>query len=402
MADTTERLQQAIAAARAGNIGEAKSMAEQLLEEDPNNPHALFLRGMLAEDTSEQLDYMEKVLTIDPDHKAANKRMSQLAAAMDLEEAAEEEPEDEVVEVTEERVAETIEPDVTQVAVPEESMEPEIEVSTDDATVVAGAAAVGAAVEFADETILAEPEAELGDQDEAFFDVSQPDSDFEEAVSVEVSDETASSEEFVVEEALIDETALEQASSEEEFVELPEDDSIEDTLATGAMGVAAVSAADVMPSEDIPDWLLAEARTEEELDEFDETVLWDDQEIEAAEQLPDWLQDEPGEEWREEEQVAETVVFAETITDEEAVDEAIEEPVTPSDELEGPVDQLDIDEQEPADEELADEEPAMEEPAPEKRKKSSSRNLELALGLLIFIAVLLVAALAFAIINPPF
>jgi hypothetical protein len=381
MAETTERLQQAIAAARAGNIGEAKSLAEQLVEEDPNNPHALFLLGMLAEDQSEQLDYMEKVLTIDPDHKAANKRMDQLAANLQLDDDPREEAEPDVEAETE--------PELEEIAEAQLVPEVEEEVSTDDVTIVAGAAAVAATAAAMDDTVLSEPDASLGVQDEAFFDVSQSESEEVEAPADAALDETAL-EETVISAAVVDEAALIEATSEEELEQLSEETSLEDTLPPGALVGGAVVAAAAAQNEDIPDWLLAEARTEEELVEFDETVLWGEEEVESAEELPDWLQNESAEEWVDEQAVEETVLVAAAAADETVIDDS------PSDfdDIAEPVDELDAGGDEPI-----TEEPALDQPTPAKSKKSPPRTLEIALGVLIFVALLLVAALAFAIIN---
>ena len=376
MADTTKRLQQAIAAARAGDIGEAKSLAEELVEEDPNNPHALFLLGMLSEDQSEQLDYMEKVLAIDPDHKAANKRMDQLAANLDLDEAPAKEAEPDVEAATE--------TDIEEGAEPQFVAEAEEEVSTDDATIVAGAVAVAATAAAMDETVISEPDASLGAQDEAFFDMSLSES--EEVASLD----EAALEETVISAAVIDDAALKEATSEEKLEELPEETSLEDTLPPGAMVGGAVAAAAAAQNEDIPDWLLAEARTEEELVEFDETVLWGEEEVESAEKLPDWLQDEPVEEWTDEQPVEETVIVAAAAADDTVIDDSPPD----LDDLDETVDELDAGGDEPV-----TEEPAMDQPVPAKSKKSGSRTLEIALGVLIFVALLLVAALAFAIIN---
>ncbi len=392
MADTNERLQQAIAAARAGNIGEAKSMAEQLVDEDPNNPHALFLLGMLAEDQSEQIDYMEKVLSIDPNHKAANKRMDQLASSLEFDDTPEEEAEElaepDVTDVDEE-VAEA---EVEEVIEPVAADEPEQEAETDDATIVAGAAAGAATAAVMDETMVSEPDATLGAQDEAFFDVSEAEVDEIAAEDAAVMEET------VVSAAVIDDAAMEEASSEEAVEELPEEQALDETLPPGELTGGAVAAAAAAQNEEIPDWLLAEARTEEELVEFDETVLWGEDGVDSAEDLPDWLQEETAEEWIDEQPVEETVLVADTVAEETLVDDSVSDFEAIEETVDEPVASVD----EPAEEKPAEEKPAVEQPKPAKSKKSSSRTLEIALGILIVIALLLVAGLAYAIISPPF
>jgi hypothetical protein len=324
---------------------------------------------------------MEKVLTIDPDHKAANKRMDQLAANLQLDDDPREEAEPDVEAETE--------PEIEEIAEAQLVPEVEEEVSTDDVTIVAGAAAVAATAAAMDDTVLSEPDASLGVQDEAFFDVPQSESEEVEAPADAALDETAL-EETVISAAVVDEAALIEATSEEELEQLSEETSLEDTLPPGALVGGAVVAAAAAQNEDIPDWLLAEARTEEELVEFDETVLWGEEEVESAEELPDWLQNEPAEEWVDEQAVEETVLVAAAAADETVIDDS------PSDfdDIAEPVDELDAGGDEPI-----TEEPALDQPTPAKSKKSPPRTLEIALGVLIFVALLLVAALAFAIIN---
>ena len=77
-----------------------------------------------------------------------------------------------------------------------------------------------------------------------------------------------------------------------------------------------------------------------------------------------------------------------------ADDTVIDDSPPDLDDLDETVDELDAGGDEPV-----TEEPAMDQPVPAKSKKSGSRTLEIALGVLIFVALLLVAALAFAIIN---
>ena len=86
MEDTTQRLQEAIAAARAGQLSEARAIAEEITESDPDNAHAWFLRGILSEDEAQQAEYLGKTLAIDPEHKAARKRMDQLQPPVEVEE----------------------------------------------------------------------------------------------------------------------------------------------------------------------------------------------------------------------------------------------------------------------------------------------------------------------------
>lgn len=338
MAETTERLQEAIAIARAGNTSEALSIAEELVQEDPENPHALFLRGMLAESKEEQIEYMEKVLAIDPEHKAATKRMAQLAPVVVEEEVIEEIGEDEPqeVEVEEEPAGELVE----------------------DATVIAGAAVID---EVAAEETLAEVEDEEMVEEEIEEELGEAEAPISESMASEDLEEEESSEALeatLVGAALLEETVFDDVSDQ---------------------------------SEEIPEWLLSEARSEEDIAEVDETALWGEEDLQEPTELPDWLKEEPEGEWVEEEAPTEgdteTVVAAGAIPDSEEVGAAA---VAATDLEPG-----EADESPAQDTDLAVE-------APKKPKKSATSGLEIGLYVLIILALLLVVGLAWVIIAPPF
>ncbi|MGD2049169.1 MAG: hypothetical protein PVH03_06720 [Chloroflexota bacterium] len=358
MADTNERLQQAIAAARAGNTSEAKAIAEQLVEENPDNPHALFLLGMLAGSQEEQREYMNKVLELDPDHKAANKRMAQLGPAEPL-----------VEEPTE------VEPQEMEAEPQDFEAEPWEEETPLEETVI-GATAVE------QETIVGEVEAEeLPEYDE---------------VAEEIPEEVEPSIEFV------DEPPVEEVEEPLAVDQDEEDFGVAETLAGGVIASEALESEtpEMEEDEDIPDWLFEEARSEEELMEIDETQLWTDEPPPVEEDLPDWLQEDVSEEYvdpySEEEFVdlpEEEAELAELSEESEAVATAVGAGLA-----------ADVDSFE--DETFEDfEEPAVEPtPAerPKKKKSSANRGLEILLIILIIIALIVVAVLGYLIISPPF
>lgn len=358
MADTNERLQQAIAAARAGKTSEAKALAEQIVEENPDNPHALFLLGMLAGSQEEQREYMHKVLELDPDHKAANKRMAQLGPAEPLVE----EP------------VEEVQPQEFEAEPQDLEAEPWEEEASLEETVI-GATAVE------QETIVGEVEAEeLPEYDE-----------MEEEIPAEVEPPV----EFV------DEPPVEEVEEPLAVDQEEEDFGVAETLAGGVIASEALETVtpDMEEDEDIPDWLYEEARSEEELMEIDETQLWTDEPPPVEEDLPDWLQEDVSEE------------YVDPYSEEEFVDlpEEEPEPAEMSEESEAVATAVGAgvaaDFESFEDETLEEfEEPDLE-PAPAerpKRRSSANRGLEILLIILIIIALIVVGVLGYLIISPPF
>jgi len=78
MESTTLRLRQAIAAARADKKPAARILADRIIRDEPSNSHALFLLGMLADTDEERIDYLNRVLAVDPEHELATKQLAQL------------------------------------------------------------------------------------------------------------------------------------------------------------------------------------------------------------------------------------------------------------------------------------------------------------------------------------
>ena len=114
MGSVNERLQQAIAAARAGNHDQARSLAAQVLEEEPDSTNALLLLSAIAESRNEQIGYLNRILVVDPEHEFAQRQLTELKAAED-EEAGQ------AVEAAEGMGAEAIAADDLEGAPPEEA-----------------------------------------------------------------------------------------------------------------------------------------------------------------------------------------------------------------------------------------------------------------------------------------
>ena len=83
-----QKLQQAIAATRAGQKREAQVLLTQVLQEEPEEVHAWYLLGLLVESPHKQRAYLGKVLALDPDHEKARQHLARLetaAPAIDVE-----------------------------------------------------------------------------------------------------------------------------------------------------------------------------------------------------------------------------------------------------------------------------------------------------------------------------
>jgi tetratricopeptide (TPR) repeat protein len=371
MADTNEQLQQAIAAARAGKTSEAKELAERLVEENPENPHALFLLGMLVDSREEQREYMQKVLEIDPDHKAANKRMAQLGPAEEPE-ALVEEPAEEV------EGAEPQDIEAEPQAIEAEPQEIEADLQEEEPTLdetIVGATAV------AQETIVGEVEGEeLPEYDE---------------MVEEFPEEVESPMEFV------DEPPVEDVEEPLAIEQEDQDFGVAETIAGGVVASQALETeTPEMEEEEIPDWLFEEAQSEEELLEIDETQLWTDEPPPVEEDLPDWLQEDVSEEYVDPYSKEEFVdVSEEGLEPEELPEES--EAMAPAVAAGVAADAGSFEDDTFEDFEEPAVEPAPAEP-PKKRKSSANRGLEILLIVLIIIALIVVGVLGYLIISPPF
>ena len=150
--------------------------------------------------------------------------------------------------------------------------------------------------------------------------------------------------------------------------------------------------------EEIPDWLMAETRSEEELAEVQGQDIWGEPPAEEVEELPDWLTEEPTGDWVETGPEDATVIAAET--DESDLDDTWalgeEDQDTDTDQVETAEGEATEDETVTEDEE----DKAADEVKP--KKKSSTRGLEIALAILIAVALLIVIGLLYVVLNPPF
>lgn len=73
-----ERLQQAIAAIRANDNQTAQQLLAQFLKSNPNHPQGWFLLSQVVADRKQQIAFLNKTLTLDPDNKLARQKLTQL------------------------------------------------------------------------------------------------------------------------------------------------------------------------------------------------------------------------------------------------------------------------------------------------------------------------------------
>lgn len=77
-----ERLQQAIAAIRANDNQTAQQLLAQFLKSNPNHPQGWFLLSQVVADRKQQVAFLNKTLTLDPDNKLARQKLTQLGEAV--------------------------------------------------------------------------------------------------------------------------------------------------------------------------------------------------------------------------------------------------------------------------------------------------------------------------------
>jgi len=378
MPDAKERLQQAISAARTGDTAEAKEMVELLLEDYPDNAHALFLRGMLAGNQAEQIDYLERVLKVDPSHQAAKRRLAQITPA------AEEAHAEEVVEELSEPETES----TAEAAVQEEYGDLE----------TAGEPAVVSDLEDEGDEHAEEPVEEPAKEEPQ--EPSEEPAEFGIAETIVTAAAIGAGLETFEDEATIfaPRTAEEDSEPEEPVEEAAEE--VEPAEAMDATVLATKPEAGIIPeSEPVPAWLKAEAPTEE-LSALPETQTWADQPEEEKQEIPDWLSEtpvedeelpvwlteEPEEEWIEDTMDETAIYVSEGRV--EPVDQVFEEEKAIAGEL--PEEMADTAEE--VGEEVAEE-------IEEERRATSSgtRGLEITLIVLVLIAFVIVSVLLYVI-----
>jgi hypothetical protein len=76
----SQKLQEAVAAARAGETKTAQRLLADILEENPDEVHAWFLLSHLVDSETKQIAYLKKVVALDPTHIKARQRLGQLQA----------------------------------------------------------------------------------------------------------------------------------------------------------------------------------------------------------------------------------------------------------------------------------------------------------------------------------
>lgn len=74
----SEKLQQAIAATRAGKTKDAQILLTQLLKEDKEDVHAWYLLSLLVESPEKKRAYLSRVLALDPSHAKARAQLAEL------------------------------------------------------------------------------------------------------------------------------------------------------------------------------------------------------------------------------------------------------------------------------------------------------------------------------------
>jgi hypothetical protein len=308
------RLQQAIAAARAGKRDESRVLVDRFLEDQPDNVHAIFLKSTLVTSKEDQVECLRQVLTIDPDHRGAKLMLDRLGEPIDAEPATIVQP---VVEAAEQ-------PDVETLGqLEEEELEPVV-IANDDlpAEELLATTVVLAAGEM-DEEVIGESDMPLIEE------VAEP--ELEETLIV-YPDEPIS----------------------QEAEDIPE----------------------LIAEEDVPEWLTEEVGYADEATIVqEESIDEEDMPLEMGE-LPDWLQEEPTEEW----------LSQETLEPQESgvefQEEFAEEPVFISDD------------------DFLEEPTATTAAKPRKKgKKVSKRALEIVLGLLVFLALVVMVGLVYVFID---
>jgi hypothetical protein len=74
----SDKLQLAIQATRAGDKKNAQFLLTQAIQEDPDNPQSWFLLSLLVDDNEKKQTYLNKVVTLDPEHEKAQAQLAAL------------------------------------------------------------------------------------------------------------------------------------------------------------------------------------------------------------------------------------------------------------------------------------------------------------------------------------
>jgi hypothetical protein len=76
----SQKLQEAVTAARAGETETAQRLLAGILEENPDEVQAWFLLSHLVDSETKQMAYLKKTVALDPAHAKARQRLGQLQA----------------------------------------------------------------------------------------------------------------------------------------------------------------------------------------------------------------------------------------------------------------------------------------------------------------------------------
>ena len=88
----SEKLQEAIAATRAGQKREAQFLLTEILQENPNDEYAWFLLGNLVDSPEKRMAYLGKALTINPHNEKARQQLNHIQRQTMVVPESEEEP----------------------------------------------------------------------------------------------------------------------------------------------------------------------------------------------------------------------------------------------------------------------------------------------------------------------
>ena len=88
----SEKLQEAIAATRAGEKREAQRLLTELLQENPNDEYGWFLLSNLVDSPEKRMAYLGKALTINPHNEKARQQLTYIQRQAIATSEAEEEP----------------------------------------------------------------------------------------------------------------------------------------------------------------------------------------------------------------------------------------------------------------------------------------------------------------------
>ncbi len=114
----TTTLQDAIAAARAGEVERAQLITADVIRENPDDPNAWYLMSHLVDSEARRAVYLARTLALDPDHPRARLEFDELPSALQERIVAQPEP------VLMPPVGEVVTTEPVEVVIPEETAIP--------------------------------------------------------------------------------------------------------------------------------------------------------------------------------------------------------------------------------------------------------------------------------------